>query len=355
MYVVIMAGGVGARFWPMSRAHRPKQLLPLFSDKPMIAETVQRFLGWVPAENILVVTSASLVDAIAECVPELPRENLIAEPMGRNTAPCIALALAAIEARSGGADSVDEVVSVFPADHFIANQAAFEATVQAAADNAEPGAIVTIGITPTSPATGYGYIQTGEQMASGGMAVKRFVEKPDRETALGYLQSGEYVWNAGMFVFRASAMRGELKRQLPAMEQAIAPLCAALKSNDADALSSTFGALDRVSIDYGVMEGASDVRVVPATFGWSDVGHWDALPEVSEQDADGNVIQGDVVALSCKNSVMLSTGGRVVAGVGLENMVVVDTEDAVLVAPRHRVQEVRGIVDALKPRGGRLT
>lgn len=350
MYVVIMAGGAGTRFWPLSRRHRPKQLLSLFGGEPMITQTVARFEGVVPPERILVVTSESLAEAVAEALPQLPRENVLLEPMGRNTAPCIGMAAVAVRDRIGNSD---EVLAVFPADHFIRDEDAFRDSVRAAAREAESGAIVTLGIEPTKPETGYGYIRCGEQLADGVRQAEAFVEKPNREKALQYLTDGNYLWNSGMFCFRIDAILGEIERQLPALSAQLELLAKALVDGDDDRVAEVFSDIEPVSIDYGVMEGAQNVRVIPVRFGWSDVGHWDALPSVAETDDAGNVSMGDVVAVDCRDSVLMGHDDRVLAAVGLDHIVVVDTEDAVLVAVRDRVQEVRAIVDALKNRDGR--
>lgn len=353
MYVVIMAGGVGSRFWPLSRRKRPKQLLSLFGDQPMIAHTVRRFAGLVPVENILIVTSVSLASDIEAAVPELPRENILFEPMGRNTAPCIGMAVKDIERREGGTDTV---VGVFPADHYIRNEELFRATVSRAAKRAsEERAIVTLGIEPTHPETGYGYIRHGDLDDMGVASVEAFVEKPDKNTALRYLAEGNYLWNAGIFVFRADVMLSEMERQLPALFGCLGPLDAARAAGDTTKIRDIFSRIQPVSIDYGVMEGAESVAVIPAPFGWSDVGHWDALPGVAATDGDGNVVEGDVVAIECRDSVLMGADDRVLAAVGLDHVIVVDTPDAVLVAPRSRAQDVRKIVDSLKNRSGGLT
>ena len=351
MYAVIMAGGSGTRFWPLSRRRRPKQLLSLFGDKPMIAETVDRLAGLVPPERVLVVTNEALAEAVRAALPSVPAENVLCEPMGRNTAPCVGMAAAAVRAAAGP----EEVMVVLPADHYIRDAETFRGALAAAAAEAETGAIVTLGIEPTKPETGYGYIRCGEALADGVHAVDQFVEKPDHATALAYLQSGDYVWNSGMFCFRVDRILREFETQLPRLAGQIEEMAAALGPDDADTLRDIFERIEPVSIDYGIMEGAANVRVLPVSFGWSDVGHWDALPSVTETDSDGNVRLGDVVALDCEGCVLVSGGSRVLSAVGLDHVVVVDTEDALLVAPRQRVQEVRRVVDALRERPDDLT
>jgi mannose-1-phosphate guanylyltransferase len=348
MHVVIMAGGAGTRFWPLSRRRRPKQLLTLFGDQPMIAQTVSRFDGLVPPEKILIVTNESLADAVLEAVPQIPRENVLLEPVGRNTAPCIGMAAVAVRERTG---DTSEVLAVFPADHFIRDEESFRSAVSLAVEQAERGAIVTLGIEPTKPETGYGYIRCGVPVAPDVKVADAFVEKPDRDTALRYLTDGNYLWNSGMFCFRIDTILVEFERQLPDMSQKLEALAPTI-GTDAEQFAEIFASIEPVSIDYGVMEGAANVHVVPVSFGWSDVGHWDALPSVAETDDSGNVAIGDVITIDCRDSVLIGHDDRVLAAVGLDRIVVVDTEDAVLVAPRDRVQEVRAIVDALKMRDG---
>jgi mannose-1-phosphate guanylyltransferase len=351
MYVMIMAGGAGTRFWPMSRRHRPKQLLSLFGDRPMIAETVDRFEGLCPSSQVLIVTGDALLDAVIEAVPSLPPENVIAEPVGRNTAPAMGLAALEVLRRTGDPSTV---LAVFPSDHFIRDVAAFRDTVAHAGRVAAGGAIVTLGIEPTHPETGYGYLQHDVIEPDGSARVTRFVEKPGRDAALSYLAAGNYLWNAGMFVFRVDTLLDEMARQLPVLRQRLDEVDAARASGDRVRYAELFEQLDSISIDYGVMEGARDVRVIPVRFGWSDVGHWDTLPEVAGTDDRGNVTIGDVVVIDCDGSVLVGHDHRVLAAVGLQRLVVVDSEDAILVAPRDRVQEVRKVVESLRARGGRI-
>ena len=352
MHAIIMAGGSGTRFWPLSRRLKPKQLLALFSDKTMLAETVERLAPLSSPEDTLIVTGAHLVEGVTDALPQLPEANIIAEPVGRNTAPCIGLACHLIRHRSG--QRVDPLVGVFPADHHIEHPAAFRAAISAALEAAsKPGVIVTLGIEPTRPETGYGYIRfaPSDELARD---VVRFVEKPDRATAEGYLASGEYLWNAGIFFFRASTMLGEIDRQLPDMASKLKAIAAAFGTDDApSALTTIFPTIEGVSIDYGVMEGAPSVKVVPVDAGWNDVGHWDALPELLDKDGAGCVVRGDVIAIDALNSVAYNARpDHVVAMVGVEDLIVVTTQDATLILPRSRAQDVRHIVAALKERGG---
>lgn len=351
MHAVVIAGGSGTRFWPMSRAHRPKQLLAIFGDRPMIAETFGRLEGLVDCGHWWVVTHGGLVDAIAAAVPTLPAENLLTEPEARNTAPAIALAAAVIGRRHGD----DAVLGVLPADHYIRDVAGFRAAMARAAEVARGGRIVTLGIEPTRPETGYGYIRCGVGESDGVFDVEAFVEKPDRARALAYLADGRHLWNAGMFFFCVGTLREELERHLPALASRFDSLGEAHEAGDVEGLAALYGALEDLSFDHGVLERSDRVAVLPVSFGWSDVGHWDALPDVRETDSAGNVRLGDVVALDCEQSVLVGHDRRVLAAVGLRDMVVVDSEDALLVAPRDRVQEVRAIVERLKNRRQALT
>ncbi len=344
---MIMAGGSGTRFWPLSRRATPKQLLRLFGDRTMIAETVARFDGLAEPEHTLIITSDHLVDAIHREL-SLPKANIIGEPSARNTAAPVGLAAIVAAARSA---NPEEIVCVFPADHYIRDTQGFQDAVRAAAERARRGAIVTLGVRPTQPETGYGYIEAGDE-SDGFFSVRSFREKPDAASARAYLNAGGFFWNAGMFFFRADVMLAEIRRQLPLLGTALDTLnhIADDPTSDAILFTQTWATLESISIDYGVMEGAGQVEVLPVDFGWSDVGHWDALPGVAETDEAGNHISGDVTAIDCGTSVIYNQSDRVLATLGVEGMVVVQTQDATLVAPRARSQEIRRIVDALSKR-----
>jgi len=347
MYVVIMAGGTGSRFWPLSRRSRPKQLLPFVTERAMLAETILRLQPLTDPEHTLVVTSAHLVPEVSRLVPSLPAANILAEPVGRNTAPCIGLASRLIAHRLGDRD---EVIGVFAADHHVEDVPAFLAAVQRAADcAAHSDAIVTLGIAPTRPETGYGYIEPAPDSGDP-PAVARFVEKPDLDTARRYVEEGITLWNAGIFVFRARTMLDELDRQLPELAHGLARLDADLDTpRFGEAMEAIFPTLPSVSIDYGVMEGARTVRVVKADCGWSDLGHWAALSEVLERDAAGNVTRGAALLVDCEDTVVVNERpDHVVTAVGLKGLVVVATADATLVLPAERSQDVRLVVNALE-------
>ncbi|MEA9587208.1 mannose-1-phosphate guanylyltransferase/mannose-6-phosphate isomerase [Xanthomonas sp. WHRI 10064A] len=342
---IILSGGSGTRLWPLSRESYPKQFLPLVGDKSMLQATWLRSAP-VAGHAPIVVANEEHRFMAAEQLQQLgvKPSAILLEPKGRNTAP--AIAVAALEAMRDGADPL---LLVLPSDHVIQNEAAFQAAVTAAAAAAEQGKLVTFGIKPTAPETGYGYIKAGA--GTGVTAVERFVEKPDLATAQGYLASGEYYWNSGMFLFRASRYLEELRKFHPA----IADACQKAWENgkrDADFTrldKDAFAASPSDSIDYAVMEKTADAVVVPLDAGWNDVGSWSSLLDVSEQDAHGNAHHGDVIQVDCRNT--YAYGSRLIAMVGLEDVVVVETPDAVLVGHRDRIQEVKDVVGQIKTAG----
>ena len=354
LHAVIMAGGSGTRFWPASRASRPKQLLPLGGDtRSLLAATVGRLSPLVPPQNILVVTAAALAEATRRELPQLPPENVLAEPAPRNTAPCIGWATRTILARSGvkGGDP-DAIVAVLPSDHHVADEAGFRATVERAADAARLRPIATIGIKPTRPDTGFGYIEVGEKLARAKDAydVIRFVEKPDLARALQFVESGRFWWNGGTFFFRAMNMDAAIKKHMPELAAGLDVI-----DKDANAVTEIFPKLPSISIDYGVIEKvaleAGSLAVVPGDFGWSDVGSWESAWELANKDQNGNALPQGGVAIDSRGNLARSTSGKLVALVGVHDLVVVETADAILVMPRNRAQDVRAVVDALKSSG----
>ncbi|EWC50574.1 mannose-1-phosphate guanylyltransferase [Xanthomonas citri pv. glycines str. 8ra] len=340
-----MSGGSGTRLWPLSRESYPKQFLPLVGDKSMLQSTWLRAAP-VAGHAPIVVANEEHRFMAAEQLQQLgvKPSAILLEPKGRNTAP--AIAVAALEATRDGADPL---LLVLPSDHVIGNEAAFQAAVKVAAEAAAQGKLVTFGIKPTAPETGYGYIKAGT--GTGASAVERFVEKPDLATAQSYLASGEYYWNSGMFLFRASRYLEELRKFHPA----IADACQKAWENgkrDADFTrldKDAFAASPSDSIDYAVMEKTADAVVVRLDAGWNDVGSWSSLLDVSNQDAQGNAHHGDVIQLDCQNT--YAYGSRLIAMVGLEDVVVVETPDAVLVGHRDRIQEVKDVVSQIKTAG----
>ncbi len=353
VYAVIMAGGAGTRFWPASRSSRPKQLLPLAggSEETLLAATVRRLAPLVTEDRVVVVTGEHLAEATAQAVPGVPRSQILCEPAPRNTAPCIAWATTTIARLDP-----DALVAVLPSDHFIADEEEFRRVLARALRTAESGRVTTVGIVPTRPETGYGYIELGEAIGGedGAMSVARFVEKPDRAKAEAFLAGKRHLWNAGMFFFRARDMAELVERHLPELATGIAKIDAAASGVDATAvLKSVFPTLPSVSIDHGVMEKAAGLAVVPGEFGWNDVGSWQSAWELGSPDAAGNSLSAGALAIDAKNNLVrtLGKGKKVVALVGVNDLVVVETEDALLVIPRDRAQDVRLIVDALKAAG----
>lgn len=346
LYPVIMAGGSGTRFWPLSRQARPKQFLPLASKLPLITDTAGRLKGLSTVKNTFIVCGPLHAKAAAKLVKGLPRANILVEPVARNTAPAIALAAVHVAARDPKG-----VMVVLPSDHHVADVAGFKRTLEEAARIAEGGHIVTLGIQPHRPETGYGYIQVGDALTGGGRGVKAFKEKPDVETAKAYVSSGEYLWNGGIFVFRADVILAAFEQHMPEMKKGLAALSkVAGRRTFGPVLKKVFPKLPSISIDYGVMEKASNIAVLPGDFGWSDVGSFAAIPEVRPADENGNVISGaSAVVVDCKGCVVLADK-RPLAVVGLTDVVVVDSGDAVLVVPREKSQDVRKVVEALKAR-----
>ncbi|HFF3760104.1 MULTISPECIES: mannose-1-phosphate guanylyltransferase/mannose-6-phosphate isomerase [Stenotrophomonas maltophilia group] len=342
---VILSGGSGTRLWPLSREAYPKQFLPLAGELTMLQATWKR-VAPIAARGPLVIANEEHRFVVAEQLQQVGAEPaaIILEPVGRNTAP--AIAVAALEATRDGGDAL---LLVLPSDHVITNEAAFRSAVQAAAGAAEAGKLVTFGIVPTGPETGYGYIKAAE--GRGLRAVERFVEKPDLDTATGYVSSGQYYWNSGMFLFKASRYLQELERFHPAMLAGSHQAWQQAR-RDADFTrleKDAFTAVASDSIDYAVMEKTADAVVIPLDAGWNDVGSWTALRDVSQQDGDGNAHLGDVIAIDCRNTYAYAQ--RLVALVGLDDVIVVETDDAVLVGKADRMQEVKTVVAQLKAEG----
>ncbi len=349
MRAVILAGGSGTRLWPLSRAQMPKQFLPLVGEGSLFQETVERVRPLVGDEVCVVTTEETrfLVAAQLTALGIDPKGRVISEPAGRNTAPAVGLAALAADP--------DEVLLVLPSDHAMTAPAVFQDAARRAAAVADAGLLVTFGIAPSGPETGYGYIRMGAALAEheGFRAVERFVEKPDRETAEGYLADGGYVWNSGMFAFRAGVFLDELSCHALEVFSGLDPLRGVVAAGH-PVPTAQYGALPKISIDYAVMERSNRVVVLPVDPGWSDLGSFAALWEVLGHDPDGNAVRmegaGEAVLVdACRNLVL--GGGRVVALVGVEDLAVVDTPDALLVAPREHSQEVRRVVEYLQSTG----
>ncbi len=346
---VVLSGGSGTRLWPLSRAVLPKQLLPLVTDNTMLQETLTRLSNWAEVGDPLVVCGNDHRFLVAEQLRQvnLTPEAIVLEPVARNTAPAIAAAAITLQDK-------DVLMLVLPADHVITDVAAFEAAVRRASVAAGQGRLVTFGIEPAQPETGYGYIQSGDALADadGCFNVARFVEKPDAATAQQYLDAGNFYWNSGMFLFKPSVFLAELQQYAPDMVSAVSNAVAqSYKDLDFVRLhEASFAESPADSIDYAVMEKTTLAAVVPASMGWNDVGSWTALKEVQDNDADGNATRGDVYLKDVKNT-LVRAESRFVAAVGVEDLLIVETSDAVLVAHRDCAQDVKNIVDHLKAHG----
>ena len=342
-YAVIMAGGGGTRFWPLSRKETPKQLLNLSGKDAMVNETIARLCRVAQAENVFIVTNCTQAEKMtAVTAGRLPAENILQEPSARNTAACIGYAAMKILKACG-----DGVMVVTPSDAYIRDEAEYARILQTAIRAAEEsGALVTVGITPTFPATGYGYIRfEGEGAVK---KVRKFVEKPDLETAKGYLASGEYVWNSGVFVWKVSVILEKFRTLLPDIYADLEKIAAAFGTPDEQkVLNEVYPNIRSISVDYGIMEKSDDILVVPGEFGWNDVGSWDMMNVLHKEDGNGNIALGDALVLESKNTTVYA-GSRLVAVVGTDDLVVVETPDAVMVCPRSKAQDVKKLVDALK-------
>ena len=345
-----MAGGSGTRLWPLSRRDHPKQLLRLFDGRSLLQHARARLDGLFEPEHIWVITSAAYIDLVAAELPDIPRENLIGEPMGRDTANAIGLAAHLLVLRDP-----DATMAVFTADHLITPQKAFAKTIDRGLDAAEayPDALVTFGIRPTEPHTGYGYVQIGDAMPVSGAVddpkvhhVRGFREKPDRATAEQYLASGEYLWNSGMFAWRAGAILTELGRRLPENDAALADVARRWASLSPDELSERFGDLDKISIDFGVMEHAAQVLTVPMSCRWLDLGSWSAVAATREADERGNVaVAENAMMIDGERNIVVTEGEHLLVTLGVSDIVLVHSDDVTLVCRREDEQRIKELVE----------
>lgn len=347
VFAIIMAGGSGTRFWPAGRRRIPKQLLSVTGGKTLIQSTVDRVPSWIPKDRILIVTNTAHTDGVAAQV-DIDRSQIIGEPEGRDTAPCVGLAAHIVEKRCPGA-----VMIVMAADHLIRPPEKFhECLARAAAAAREYSAIVTIGLVPTFPAEGYGYVETGGETAPGILKVGSFKEKPKRETAELFMASGRHFWNAGIFAWKASTVLGELERQRPALASDLEIIARSIDTPQfAATMNEKYGGLEKISIDYAVLEGAPNRLCIPANFEWDDVGSLLALERHNPKDGAGNTILGRVHASSTKRTIVDNRAPGIVATLGVDDLIIVRTADAVLVARRADAEKVKKLVEELE-RGG---
>lgn len=344
---VIMAGGRGERFWPKSRNSRPKQFLSLTADgETMIQKTVKRLLPLVDMEDIFIVTNAAYTDLVLAQLPGIPKENILAEPCARNTAPCIAFAAAVI-----GRKYDDAMMLVLPSDHLIGYEDIYVNTLRKAIRAAEEGSnLVTIGITPAYPETGYGYINFGRE-AGDTYEVERFVEKPDLPTAKEYLASGKYLWNSGMFVWKVSSIMSNMQKLMPDIYDGAVRIGEAYGKPEFNAvLVKEFTAFRSESVDFGIMEHADNIYTIPGSFGWDDVGSWLAVERINETDDDRNYVEGDVISVGSERTTICG-GKRLIAAVGVEDIIIVDTDDALLVCSKNSTQDVKKVIAQLREQG----
>ena len=352
-YAVIMAGGKGERFWPLSTSTHPKQLLALVGEETLIAQAVNRLDGLIPAENVFVVTNADLIEATQQAAPMLPPENIVGEPIGRDTAAAVACGGALVAARDP-----EGVFAILTADQVMGDLDVFKATLRGGMDLAEQNEIlVTIGIQPTFPSTGFGYIESGEAFGEAeGVRFKqavRFVEKPDEATAQSYLDTGIFFWNSGMFIWSVPTLGKAFAAHCPEMKQLMDELTKyALRGEMIQGLEKTYPDLGRISIDYALMEKADNIVMACGTFAWDDVGSWPALEGHFPQDEMGNTLIGECESLDSKNNIIYSKG-HVTAVIGVEDLIVVQADGVTLVCPKDRAQDIKAMVVALREKGTR--
>jgi len=348
MYGVIMAGGVGSRFWPFSSEKRPKQFLNIFGEKPLIRQTFDRLLPIIKQEDIYIVTNAVQKAGLVKLIPELNLDNIIVEPIGKNTAPCIGLAALYIKRIDP-----DGVMAVMPSDHLIEDDEKFRQVLLAGEKlAAESNCLVTIGICPTRPATGYGYIQFNRKIGDidgiPAYEVKTFAEKPDLKTAKSFLESGDFLWNSGVFLWKTSVILKEIEKSLPELYDSLMEIDDAIdKPSLHNVIKRVYRQIRSISIDYGVMEKAERVCVLKGEFGWKDVGSWEEVYNIMEKDEEGNAVEGDHMLKDVKGCLIYSPS-KLVAVIGLENVIVVQSKDATLICHRSRAQEVRDVVEFLR-------
>jgi len=340
-----MAGGIGSRFWPRSRKKKPKQVLNIFGSNTLLQETVYRITDTIPLENVLIVTTPELVDHVAHQLPDVPSENIIVEPVGKNTAPCIGLVAKILSKRDP-----DGAMVVLPADHLISEKDRFNRCIEQALETAaSEDALVTLGINPTQPETGYGYIQYDQQKrkSSGAYGVKTFAEKPNIETARRFVASGDFLWNSGIFIWSIKRILKEIEHALPELYAALEQIDTLEKGHNDRKFANIYGGLRAISVDYGIMEHADNVAVVKGDFSWSDIGNWAEVYRLSPKDSNGNVNLNGHIMVDTTNC-MIDSGSQLVATVGVADLIVINTGDALLICHRDSAQDVRKVVELME-------
>jgi mannose-1-phosphate guanylyltransferase len=349
-HAVIIAGGRGERFWPKSRVDLPKQFLRLIGDKTMLQGTVNRIEKFLAPENIYIITAENHLGIVKEQVPEIPQENIILEPCGRDTAAAIGLAAVIVQQKDAGG-----VMVVLPADHYVADNDRFAAVLRGAVEAARENRAVTIGITATRPETGYGYIAQGQYYQSfAGIPsyhVEKFTEKPDRQKAAEFLKSGNYFWNSGIFIWKAGLIRKLIASHLPVLAEGLDKIeKAAGTTSYPQVIQEVYAGLAKISIDYGILEKTREILMVPGDFGWDDVGTWTALEAYMEHDLNGNVLFGQGVLVDTTNT-MVQGSDKVVATLGVDNLIIVESEGSILICNKQRAQDLKKVTKALQENG----
>jgi mannose-1-phosphate guanylyltransferase len=348
-FAVILAGGGGTRFWPLSRQNKPKQLLNISGNDIMINDTILRYENVISSENTIIVTNKSQVSLLENILlEEVPRNNILKEPVAKNTAACILYAALHLQKKHG-----DCVMVVLPSDHYITNESSFREVLEKACQLAERADnLITIGIKPSFPSTGYGYINFNKNILQNeAYEVNEFVEKPNFERAKQYLASGDYLWNSGMFLWKTSKIIDSFQRYLPRLYNTMMMVYGDIGTErEQEAIAEIYPNLQNISIDYGILERSDEVIVIPGDFGWNDVGSWDALGGIFSPDDDGNIVKAKHIGVGTKNSIIFGDG-RLIATIGIDNLIIAETGDAILVCPKDRAQDVKSIVDMLKEKG----
>lgn len=352
LYAVIMAGGSGTRFWPWSRKKTPKQLLKITGQGTMIKQTVDRIIGEIPSENIYVVTTACLAGSIKEELSQIPAKNIISEPFGRNTAACIGLAATIISNRD-----TDAIMAVMTADHIIEPPDLFLKALKCAEKLAtETNALITFGIKPNEPSVNYGYIQRSEERINLRdfqiYDVKCFTEKPDRTTAEGFVQSGKYYWNSGIFVWSVSTILENIKTLMPELSKGLARIGKSVDTPDeSNVIYNEYEKFDNISIDYGVMEKTSNVKMIEADFKWDDVGSWLALERLNKSDQDNNTILGKHCGFDSRGNIIIGDKGHLITTINVPDMIIVSTKDVTMICNKNNAEDIKKLTDLLKERG----